>query len=309
MTKNTTEKPKERKMKTTKTIILTALITLLIAAPALADNGIYVLYVDDGGSDSTGDGTYDAPYATIQKAVDQVPDIITKHYKISVDAGTYREQVDIYNKRCLGANASLTIEGDTTTPSNVRVTGADSGADSTPVRNYGINVVGSDNVIIKGVLANYGVIAGIHYKMSTMGVVSYCEASDNTGIGIAASQLAHVDISNCTCNDNRYGIQASYNAFAIVNNCTANSNDAVGIKSILGAYIYAADNVCNANAFGINAALNGTMETNNNSTTGTTNSSWGQYANNGGVIDTSGTTPTGSSGNSGRDSTTFGLTF
>jgi Right handed beta helix region len=293
--KNTTETLKERNMKTTKTIILAALATLLIAAPALAD--IYI-YVDDSGSDTSGDGSQGNPYATIQTAVDEVPNIITQNYAILVDAGTYREQVDIYNKRCLGPNASLTIEGDTTTPSNVCVTGADSGAETTAVRDVAFYVVGSDNVYINGVLVNYCAEYGMYFKQSILCEVNYCELknnSTNTGAGIFITQLAKVLISNCTCDYNVTGVYVLYNSFASVLDSSCSNNSSFGICGRYGAYINAKDNKCNSNGiYGIYGYASGSMEaTNNYSDAGCENGSYGIYAAHSSVINYSGTTPKG----------------
>ena len=51
------------------------------------------LYVRKNGNDSTGDGTSNKPFQTIQKAVDSIPKLINKDYEILVGEGEYDEEV------------------------------------------------------------------------------------------------------------------------------------------------------------------------------------------------------------------------
>lgn len=71
---------------------------------ALFDQKAYTLqedvtvYVSTGGSDTGGDGTSAAPYATIQKAVDSLPKWLDGHTAtIDIAAGTYAERVTLDN--------------------------------------------------------------------------------------------------------------------------------------------------------------------------------------------------------------------
>ena len=66
----------------------------------LLDNKAYTLkqdaivYVATGGSDSNGDGSVDAPYKTIQKAIDSIPKHLGGHTaEISISFGVYAERV------------------------------------------------------------------------------------------------------------------------------------------------------------------------------------------------------------------------
>jgi hypothetical protein len=67
---------------------------------ALLDNKAYaltedvVLYVANSGNDIDGDGSVDAPFATVQKAVDSLPKYLDGHTaEISVSFGVYPERV------------------------------------------------------------------------------------------------------------------------------------------------------------------------------------------------------------------------
>ena len=81
------------------------------------------IYVATTGSDETGDGSSGNPYATIQHAIDTLPDLIAHSVTIHVADGTYNEQVNISNKVGVTSSASLTLEGNTTTPANVVIDG------------------------------------------------------------------------------------------------------------------------------------------------------------------------------------------
>ncbi|MBN2035791.1 MAG: S8 family serine peptidase [Chitinispirillaceae bacterium] len=55
------------------------------------------IYVDDDGSDSTGDGSLQNPFATIGKAVSRLPDTPANSYIISIFPGEYEEHVELKN--------------------------------------------------------------------------------------------------------------------------------------------------------------------------------------------------------------------
>ena len=66
----------------------------------LFDNKAYALtkdvivYVDNSGDDTNGDGSVDAPFATIQKAVDSIPRYFDGHTaEISIGFGVFSERV------------------------------------------------------------------------------------------------------------------------------------------------------------------------------------------------------------------------
>lgn len=67
---------------------------------ALFDNKAYavmedaVVYVSTSGSDITGDGSSDAPFATIQKAIDEIPKVLDGHtVTVDIASGTYEERI------------------------------------------------------------------------------------------------------------------------------------------------------------------------------------------------------------------------
>ncbi len=70
-------------------------------------NNTKIIYVSqERGNDSTGDGTQEKPYKSIQRGVDAIPMVSSAAYFVRIEKGTYRENVLVQN-----INASnLTIE-------------------------------------------------------------------------------------------------------------------------------------------------------------------------------------------------------
>lgn len=67
---------------------------------ALFDNKAYAVmedvtvYVSTSGNDITGDGSVDAPFATIQKAIDGIPKVLDGHtVTVDIASGTYNERI------------------------------------------------------------------------------------------------------------------------------------------------------------------------------------------------------------------------
>ncbi|WNF91362.1 hypothetical protein [Vagococcus fluvialis] len=73
------------------------------------------LYVSKEGSNTSGDGSEEKPYLTIQKAVDTIPLISTATYVVWIDKGTYKEDVIINSIRAREIYIK-TINYDTTNP-------------------------------------------------------------------------------------------------------------------------------------------------------------------------------------------------
>lgn len=80
-----------------------------------------IVYVSKSGSDTAGDGTSGAPYATIQKAVDSLPKWLDGHMaSISIAAGTYDERVELSGFQ--GGVVELGTSGTSVTVRGVQVT-------------------------------------------------------------------------------------------------------------------------------------------------------------------------------------------
>lgn len=114
------------------------------------------VYVATTGSDVTGDGSSVNPYATIQYAVNSLPDLIAHAVTIHIADGTYYELVSIRNKYLTSPSASLTLLGNTTTPANVVISGATSGATTTPARKQCVLITNCTYVTLNGLQLEYG---------------------------------------------------------------------------------------------------------------------------------------------------------
>lgn len=87
------------------------------------------MFVATTGSDTTGDGSSGAPFATVGHALSLLPDVADQSYTINVADGTYAEDLTIPAVLAAGAR-SISIVGNTTTPANVIFTGTESHNDA-----------------------------------------------------------------------------------------------------------------------------------------------------------------------------------
>lgn len=100
-----------------------ALRSRMTPIDGLTEAPVY-LYVDGAlGNDETGDGSTGAKFATIQRAVDSIPKLISQDHLIRVQAGVYDE--DVYIRGIAGANLAIQKAGadptDVTQPTGVQV--------------------------------------------------------------------------------------------------------------------------------------------------------------------------------------------
>jgi hypothetical protein len=118
------------------------------------------LYVSPSGSDTTGNGTSGAPYATITRALQDIPEFVSQHYIINLAAGTYPEGVYIaghYFGTTINpflSKAAIEIKGDPAAPDSYIISGADPGAPTTPVRDWCVKSA-FQNVILNGISLQY----------------------------------------------------------------------------------------------------------------------------------------------------------
>ena len=82
---------------------------LLLGQKLLRSVEDVTFYVDDDGSDETGNGTEENPWRTIQRAVDSLPSILDHSASVFIKSGTYAENVVISG---LSGAGSLLILGD-----------------------------------------------------------------------------------------------------------------------------------------------------------------------------------------------------
>lgn len=120
-----------------------ALNSRLVRGREVVTGGPLDLYVDAGTGDDADDGRTPAkPKATIQAAIDAIPPIVHDDVTVHVADGTYAESV-VLADRLLPTGAMITLRGNTTTPSQVVITGSG-------VRPRGLAVNNVSNVTVEG---------------------------------------------------------------------------------------------------------------------------------------------------------------
>jgi len=164
------------------------------------------IYVATTGNDETGDGSSGNPYATIQHAIDTLPDLIAHSVTIHVADGTYNEQVNISNKVGVTRSASLTLEGNTTTPANVVIDGGGTRDyciySSSVVCNFtirgfqvqnaqtnNIRILGCPNLVLNNIIStgcnNTSFLEGsIHIVSCTLNSIDNVHCNDNSNNGL-----------------------------------------------------------------------------------------------------------------------------
>ncbi len=207
------------------TLIATFILVFsFISIEAISVSAATTWYVDDGGSNTTGDGTLGNPWATIQHAIDDAG--VLAGDTIHVAAGTYSENIIV--------NKSLTLTGNTIDPSAVIING-----DS---ENRGIVVtINANNVTITGFSITGSGSTPLEDCAVGLGAVSGCNIdnniiSNNDGIGIALQMSNGNYIQNNTLDSNNIagiGLLGSSNN-NILNNTSINTIEYIDGSNHLG---------------------------------------------------------------------------
>lgn len=154
------------------------------------------LYVNAAtGSDTTGDGTSGTPYGSIGRALEDIPTIVNRTYTVHVADGTYREQVNVDRFVFLSyldtGDALIALTGNTTTPGNCIISGADAGAPTTPVRDFCIYTRRS-RLTIQGFSLQYAAVRGLQadtFAFIVLGKMTYANCADGFLIGLYTKAL------------------------------------------------------------------------------------------------------------------------
>jgi hypothetical protein len=129
-----------------------------ITNPALLGSQSYSeldLFVDPVLGNDENPGTDPTrPKQTIQAAWNALPPMIQEDATIHLVDGTYREEVLLKGKTVIG-DATITIQGNESDPRQVRITGSDASADTTPVRDTCFRIENQKNLAFEGILFNY----------------------------------------------------------------------------------------------------------------------------------------------------------
>ena len=203
----------------------------------ISDSTDVTLYVNASTGSDYNDGLDSSrPLATIQEAIDRCPKIINCNITIQLAAGTYREQVSIKGYWPVNGKI-LKIIGDSSTPSNVVISGADSGAPTTPVRDFAITVEDSRYVYLEGLTTNYANSHGVYALRFCLVYLTNVESTNNVGSGFAAVDHTTGYVSGGKFNSNGKGISVIYHSSVFLsggtdaNRIQLNSNSSYGCET------------------------------------------------------------------------------
>jgi len=201
----------------------------LLGSQSLSEIHLYVN--PDTGNDNNPGINPGLPKQTIQAAWNALPPMIRENATIHLADGVYRETVEMSGKTIIGS-ATISIVGNETTPSAVRITGADAGAETTPVRETGFLVNKQDDLFLSGLYFDYfdphalalrnkssiiikdcvfmNNLCGIHGFYSQLYVedveIGSGLYSAGTPRGIVLNKFCFIEIHNCDISDQSEGV-------------------------------------------------------------------------------------------------------
>ena len=184
------------------------------------------VYVSTSGNDANGDGSVDAPFATVQKAVDSIPKVLNGHeVTIDVATGTYNEVVSIVGFS--GGKLKVGVSGRSTTIRGVRI--VNSSLVEMNIRNIILmNEFKQSPFVAEG---GSNVVIGSHLSIN---------GNNNSINGITA-----IDGSTVTANaSTTVGVSFCYGAAATADKCSrisfdtlSGTDNVVGVTAVRGSII------------------------------------------------------------------------
>ena len=181
------------------------------------------VYVSATGSDINGDGNSDAPFATIQKAIDALPKNLDGHRaEISIGYGVYAERIKVEGfsggRLAIGKpGEDFTINGievinSSFVESNIAKIQRDTGS-NLPLftAKDGSNVIIGSNITMDGKNADvYGIVAenGSHVVTANNKTIT----CNNCSMAVSATWCSFVSISTITGSGNTFGLSATQGA-------------------------------------------------------------------------------------------------
>lgn len=199
---------------------------------ALFDNKAYTLtesvtiYVSTSGSDVIGDGTSEAPYASVQKAIDSIPkNLGGYHAQIDIANGTYNERVTVDG--FMGGRLTIGAAGRTVTLRGISV------MSSSGVRVQISNLTYSANYAGTLLYADYGSDVTLLQNITFRG-----EGANISAIGAARGSMINAPgITVALLNFGGAAVLATSGSEIIFETVEGNSNTSVGLRSERGAII------------------------------------------------------------------------
>lgn len=199
-----------------------------------------IVYVASNGSDIDGDGNSDAPFATIQKAIDALPKNLNGHTaEISVGFGVYDERLSVVGfgggRLKIGRPGDVfTIKGIDVVNSSFIETNIYQIEDSITGSKALFDVSGGSNVLVNSDM----IIDGLTQSATAMRAIDNSIISiesartltvNNCGAAINAQKCSFVTVDKLTGSDNTFGMMAYMGSIISYNTDTLDkawSNDA-----------------------------------------------------------------------------------
>lgn len=184
------------------------------------------VYVSTSGSDSLGDGTNAAPYATITKALSVIPKQLNGFQAtINIASGTYSETL-VINGFTGGTLNFSGVEGET-----VSVT-------AITMRNVDDMLFSNLNYVVRGGAA---VTYGMHVTGSQVRVFSSFSVNNVITTGVYALLRTTLYFANLTVSEVGNAVAASNGANIVLSNISGTAKE-VGIRAVGGGSVYLSNN-------------------------------------------------------------------
>lgn len=179
------------------------------------------VYVSKSGNDASGDGTQDAPFATIQAAVNSIPKYLNGYnVEISIASGTYSERVIVDGffggKLVIGKSGEVfTITGGINivncsfVETNIyQIRKTDSDTQALFVVKDGSNVTIGNNMILDGVdSASNGMLVDNNSHAATKNNITL--TINNCSVALTAQWCSFVSMTTITGSENVFGMIAT----------------------------------------------------------------------------------------------------
>lgn len=202
------------------------------------------MYVATTGSDTTGNGTFNAPFATIQRALDELNGkTLVGYVTIQLADGIYScaSQVTIDHPQ---ANL-ITIQGNTSDKTEVTLNFTDCHGFYIPASSLNstikyLTISGNDNNLYSGVYVNgqctvnnctiNNFAGGILVDMGSALASDDISITSCLGAGVVAQNSGYAYCYDCDCTGNFYGFQAHCNGTVFIDEyCTGTNNTSYGV--------------------------------------------------------------------------------
>lgn len=194
-------------------------------ADALKEN--VTVYVSISGDDIGGDGSVDAPFATIQTAIDALPKNLNGfNALIDIEAGTYEERVSIVG--FTGGKLTVGVAGRSTVIRGLNI------------YNSKIVELNISNVTWASGFSGTLVYCGYGSEVfQAAGMTVRCEGSTEVGLGVTfgSSYVATQGIITTVLNCARTAILATMGSRITLSTVTGSGNTAVGLLAERGALL------------------------------------------------------------------------